>query len=81
MLEYKGYKISGSSTPMYMEGCESLGSVCKPGRNGSVIEVARIEGKIFNTMKEAEAHGLELAREWVDKRCGSIVAVPALSLR
>jgi hypothetical protein len=22
MLEYKGFKISGSSTPMYMEGCE-----------------------------------------------------------
>jgi hypothetical protein len=29
-----------------------------------VIEVARIKGKIFKTMKEAEAHGLELAREW-----------------
>jgi hypothetical protein len=26
-----------------------------------IIEVARIEGKIFETMKEAEAHGLELA--------------------
>ena len=25
-----------------------------------MIEVARIEGKIFKTMKEAEAHGLEL---------------------
>ena len=68
MLEYKGYKISGTSTPMYMEGCESLGSVCKPGRGSSIIEVARIEGKIFKTMKEAEEHGLELAREWVDKR-------------
>jgi hypothetical protein len=44
MLEYKGYKISGESIPMYMEGCESLGSVCKPGRNGSVIEVARSAG-------------------------------------
>jgi hypothetical protein len=27
-----------------------------------------VEGKIFNTMKEAEAHGLELAREWVGKK-------------
>jgi hypothetical protein len=72
MLEYKGYKISSSSTPMYMEGCESLGSVCKPGRNGSVIEIARIEGKIFKTMKEAEAHGLELAREWVDNLRNSL---------
>lgn len=41
-------------------------------RAGSIIEVARIEGKIFKTMKEAEAHGLELAREWVNKRCSEI---------
>jgi hypothetical protein len=33
-----------------------------------LIEVARIEGKIFKTMKEAEAHGLKLAREWVDRQ-------------
>jgi hypothetical protein len=72
MLEYKGYKISGESRPMYLEGCESRGSVCKPGRNGSVLEVARIEGKIFKTMKEAEAHGLELARDWVDKKCSEV---------
>ena len=68
MIEYKGFKISGTSTPIYMEGCESRGPVCKPARAGSIIEVARIEGKIFKTMKEAEAHGLALAREWVDKR-------------
>ena len=54
MLEYKGYKISGSSTPVYMEGCESRGSVYKPARAGSIIELARIEGKIFKTVKEAE---------------------------
>jgi hypothetical protein len=70
MLEHKCFRISGNSTPIYMEGCESRGSVCKPARAGSVIEVARIEGKIFKTMKEAEAHGLELAREWVDARRG-----------
>jgi hypothetical protein len=32
-----------------------------------MIEVARIEGQIFDTMKEAEAHGLELAGEWVNR--------------
>ena len=53
---------------MYMSGCESRGSGCKPGRAGSIIEVARIKGKIFNTMKEAEVHGLELARQWVDEQ-------------
>ena len=62
MLEYKGYKISGTSTPIYMEGCESRGCEFED------IELARIEGKIFKTIKEAEAHGLELAKEWVDKR-------------
>jgi hypothetical protein len=66
MLEYKGFKISGTSTPMYMEGCESRGSVFKPARAGSIIEVARVDGKIFKTMREAESHGLDLAREWVD---------------
>jgi hypothetical protein len=68
MLEYKGFKISGTSTPIYMEGCESCGSVFKPARAGSVIEVARIEGKAFKTIKEAEEHGLELAIEWVDSK-------------
>jgi hypothetical protein len=44
---------------------ESLGTVYRDERGGSIM-VARIEGKIFKTMKEAEAQGLELAREWVD---------------
>jgi hypothetical protein len=57
---------------MYMSGCESLGTVYRNGRAGSIVEVARIEGKIFKTMKEAEAHGLELAREWVDKRYSEV---------
>ena len=51
---------------MFTSGCELLATVYKPGRSGSIIEVARIEGKIFRTMKEAKAHGLELAQEWVD---------------
>jgi hypothetical protein len=51
-----------------MEGCHSLGTVYRSRRAGSLVEVARIEGKIFKTIKEAEAHGLELAKEWVDKR-------------
>ena len=68
MLQYKGYMISGCSIPMYMKGCQSRGSVCKVGRAGSVIELQRIDGTLFKTTKEAEAHGLELAREWVDRK-------------
>ncbi len=68
MLQYKGYMISGCSIPMYMQGCQSRGSVGRAGRAGSVVEVQRIDGKMFKTTKEAEVHGLELAREWVDRK-------------
>jgi hypothetical protein len=67
MIEYKGFRISGESIE-YMEGCESRRTVGKFGRAGFIIEVARIEGEIFKTMKETEAHGPELAKKWVDKR-------------
>jgi hypothetical protein len=68
MLQYKGYMISGCSIPIYTKGCQSRGSVCRAGRSGFVIELQRIDGKMFKTRKEAEAHGLELAREWVDRK-------------
>jgi hypothetical protein len=68
MLRYKGYMISGCSIPMHMQGCQSRGSVCKAGRTGAIIELQRIEGTIFKTSKEAEAHGLELPRPWVDRK-------------
>ena len=76
VIQYKGFKIGGSSIPMFMSGCEALGIVYRNGRTGSMIEVARIEGKIFERMKEAEAHGLELARARVggSKMVGTIVA-------
>jgi hypothetical protein len=48
-----------------LDGCPNL-------YNGSIVQVAWIEGKIFNTMREAEAHGLDLAKEWVDKRWGGL---------
>jgi hypothetical protein len=55
MLEYNGYKTDGDP------------SRCN-GR-GIIIEVARVEGKIFQTMNETEQYGLELARRWVDRKC------------
>ena len=72
VILYKGYKISGESSQSYMEGCYSLGTVYRNALAGSIVEVPRIEGRIFKTMKEAEAHGLELAKEWVDKRCSEL---------
>jgi len=32
VIRYKGYKISGESTPMYMEVCQSLGTVYEDRR-------------------------------------------------
>jgi hypothetical protein len=52
---------------VYLLGLSLLHRVCGSARRaGSVIELERIEGKIFKTTKEAEAPGLELARAWVD---------------
>ena len=65
-------RIKASSSPAAPLRCtwrmRIVGTVYRNGCAGSIIEVVRIEGKIFMTMKEAEAHGLELAKEWVDKR-------------
>jgi hypothetical protein len=63
------------SIPTHMQGCQSRGSVCKAGRTGSIIELQRIEGAIFKTSKEAESHGLELARARVDRKSAWRVAV------
>jgi hypothetical protein len=41
---------------------------------GSIFEVARIEGEIFKTMKQAEAHGLQLAKDWEKEMLGSLIA-------
>jgi hypothetical protein len=68
MLQYKRLYGLWLFCPDVMQGCPSRGSVCKARRAGSVIELERIDGKMFKTIKEAEAHGLELAREWVDRK-------------
>jgi hypothetical protein len=40
----------------------------RPARVGSIVEVKRIQGLIFNTKEAAEQHGLELRKDWIDKR-------------
>ena len=48
----------------------SQGTILGPGRLSSIVEVKRIEGPIFNSKEEAEQHGVELCKDWIDKRCG-----------
>lgn len=67
---YKDFLISGSAVPTFATGFEwhSQGIVLRPARLGSIVEVKRIQGPIFNSKEAAEQHGLELCKDWIDKR-------------
>jgi hypothetical protein len=49
-------------------GSTSVGIVYDRGQFGSMIRVQRIEGECFETKEQAEQHGLELCKEWIDKQ-------------
>ena len=71
MQPYNGYFIEDAALlvhPFSLDWCVG-GSVLRPGRLGSIIEVTRFELPSFTTsMKElAECFGLELARIVVEE--------------
>ena len=68
VILYKGYKNQWRIESIVYERMPFVWNRLGNGPGGSIIEVARLEGKIFPTMKEAEEHGLELAKKWVDRR-------------
>jgi hypothetical protein len=67
---YKGFLISASAVPTFATGFDwySQGIILRPGRLSSIVEIKRIEGPIFNSKEAAEQHGLELCKDWIDKR-------------
>ena len=67
---YKGFLIDGSAVPTFATGFDwySQGIILRPGRLSSIIEVKRIDGPIFNSKEQAEEHGLQLCKDWIDKR-------------
>jgi len=71
MQLHKGYWISGSAVPgpPYTSYWEILGTILKPHRGGSVVEVGRLRLPTFTVeIKElAEWFGLELSRLVVDE--------------
>ncbi|MDP2607177.1 MAG: hypothetical protein Q8S00_31970 [Deltaproteobacteria bacterium] len=71
MEQYKGYWITGSADPgpPYTTYWEILGTILKPHRGGSVVEVARLRLPAFTVeIKELEEwFGLELAWIVVDE--------------
>jgi hypothetical protein len=66
--EYRGYIISAWARPEFTNGSTSVGIVYERGQLGSMIQVQRIEGKLFESQEQAEQHGLELSTEWIDKQ-------------
>ena len=67
---YKGFLIDGSAVPTFATGFDwyAQGIVLRPGSLSSIVEVQRIQGPIFNSKEAAEEHGLQLCKDWIDKR-------------
>jgi hypothetical protein len=66
--EYGGYIISAWARPEFTNDSTSVGIVYEQGQFGSIIQVQRIEGELFENKEQAEQHGLELCKKWIDKR-------------
>jgi hypothetical protein len=66
--EYRGYIISAWARPELTNGSTSVGIVFKRDELGSIIQVKRIEGKLSGSKEQAEQHGVELCKEWIDKQ-------------
>ena len=66
--EYRGYIISAWARPESTNSSTSIGIVYVRGQFGSMIQVQRIEGKLFETKEQAEQHGIGLCKEWIDKQ-------------
>ena len=66
--EYRGYIISAWARPESTNGSTSVGIVYERGEFGSIIQVQRIEGELFETKEQAEQYGIELCEDWVDKQ-------------
>ena len=68
MSRYKDHPIYGVAFPAPEHRWYSRGLVFDRDLN-QTIEIKRIESnRTFKTKNQAEKYGLELCREWIDKR-------------
>jgi hypothetical protein len=68
MSRYKDHPIYGVSVPAPENQFYSRGLVFDRDLN-QTIEIKRIESKrTFKTKNQAEKYGLELCKDWIDKR-------------
>ena len=66
--EYGCYIIGGWARPEVTKGFTSVGIVYERSQLGSIIQVQRIEGELFESKDLAEQHGVKLCKEWIDKQ-------------
>jgi hypothetical protein len=66
--EYRGYIIGAWARPEFGKGFTSVGIVYERTELGSIIQVQRIEGELFQSKEQAERYGLNLCKEWIDKQ-------------
>ena len=45
----------------------SQGTILRPRRLSSIVLVKRIQRPIFNSEEEAEQHGLQVCKDWIDR--------------
>ena len=68
---YKGYWVSSFALLTYSYGNEwyARGSISRVEPSGRTVYIKRFEpSEIFTSKDKAEAHGIALARAWVDER-------------
>jgi hypothetical protein len=68
-LRIQGFCHRAWARPELTKGSTSVGVVFKRDKFGSMIQVQRrVWGKLFKNKEQAEHHGLELCKDWIDKR-------------
>jgi hypothetical protein len=66
--EYRGYIIGAWARPELTNGSTSVGIVYVRGQFGAIIQVQRMVGVLFDSKEQAEQHGVELCKKWVDEQ-------------
>jgi hypothetical protein len=64
--EYRGFIITVWARPELAHGSTSVGIIYKRDQLGSIFQVQTIEGKLFERKEQAERHGVDLCKQWVD---------------
>jgi hypothetical protein len=66
--EYRAISSADGQDLNWRTGSTSVGIVYERNKLGSIIQVQRIEDELFESKEQAEQHGLELCKEWIDKQ-------------